>query len=47
MDAMTLEQIVGKRQEYLAELRKRQCILRVRAVAKGYATGLYLHGRPA
>jgi hypothetical protein len=48
MDAMTVERIVEKRSEYLAELRKRQGIFRdyVRAVAKGYATGLYLHGRP-
>ncbi len=48
MDAMTVEQIVEKRPEYLAELRKRQGIFRdyVRAVAKGYATGLYLHGPP-
>ena len=48
MDAMTVERIVEKRPEYLAEVRKRQGIFRdyVRAVAKGYANGLYLHGPP-
>src|ERR1700677_4536159 len=48
MDAMTVERIIENRPAYLAELRKRQGIFRdyVRAVAKGHATGLYLHGRP-
>jgi hypothetical protein len=48
MDAMTVEQIVDNRPALRAELRKRQAVLRdyVRAVAKQYANGLYLHGRP-
>jgi hypothetical protein len=48
MDHMTLERIIENKLGYLAELRKRQAILRdyVRAVARQYAMGLYLHGRP-
>jgi hypothetical protein len=48
MEQMTLQRIVENRPAYLAELKKRQAILRdyVRAVARTYATGLYLHGRP-
>jgi hypothetical protein len=48
MDAMTVEQIVDNRPALRADLRKRQAVLRdyVRAVAKQYANGLYLHGRP-
>jgi hypothetical protein len=48
MEQMTLQRIIENRAAYLAELKKRQAILRdyVRAVARSYATGLYLHGRP-
>ena len=44
----TLQQIVDNRETLLAELNRRQGIVRdyVRAVARQYATGLYLFGRP-
>lgn len=44
----TLQQIVDNRETLLAELSRRQGIVRdyVRAVARQYATGLYLFGRP-
>lgn len=44
----TLQQIVDNRETLLAELNRRQGIVRdyIRAVARQYATGLYLFGRP-
>ena len=44
----TLQQIADNRETLLAELNRRQGIVRdyVRAVARQYATGLYLFGRP-
>ena len=46
--AVTLQNIIDNRAGYLAELRRRQAIVRdyVRGVAREYATGLYLFGRP-
>ena len=46
--ALTLQNIIDNRAGYLAELRRRQAIVRdfVRGVAREYATGLYLFGRP-
>src|SRR5271154_3864013 len=49
MDAnMTLNFVIDNRRGLLAELHRRQAIVRdyVRGVAKQYATGLYLFGRP-
>jgi predicted ATPase len=48
MVEMALDRIVENRLSYLAELRKRQAVLRdyVRAVVQQYVNGLYLHGRP-
>jgi hypothetical protein len=48
VDVLTLESIIENRAAYLAELRRRQAIVRdyVRGVARQYATGLYLFGRP-
>ncbi len=45
---MTLQYIVDNRSALLAELHRRQAIVRdyVRGVARQYATGLYLFGRP-
>lgn len=45
---LTLQHIVDNRADLLAELKRRQGIVRdyVRAVARQYATGLYLFGRP-
>lgn len=45
---LTLEHIIENRASLLAELKRRQGIVRdyVRAVARQYATGLYLYGRP-
>lgn len=45
---LTLQHIVDNRASLLAELNRRQGIVRdyVRAVARQYATGLYLFGRP-
>jgi hypothetical protein len=45
---VTLQHIVDNRADLLAELKRRQGIVRdyVRAVARQYATGLYLFGRP-
>jgi hypothetical protein len=47
-DPMTLQHIVAHRTSLLAELRRRQAVVRdyVRGVARQYATGLYLFGRP-
>jgi hypothetical protein len=47
-DPMTLDHIVANRASLLAELRRRQAVVRdyVRGVARQYATGLYLFGRP-
>src|SRR5208337_328989 len=49
MDAnMTLNFVIDNRSGLLAELHRRQAIVRdyVRGVARQYATGLYLFGRP-
>ena len=45
---VTLQHIIGNRAALLAELNRRQGIVRdyVRGVARQYATGLYLFGRP-
>ena len=45
---MTLQYIADNRSTLVVELRQRQAIVRdyVRGVAKHYATGLYLFGRP-
>jgi hypothetical protein len=45
---MTLQHIIDNRAALLAELKRRQGIVRdyVRGVARQYATGLYLFGRP-
>src|SRR5262249_36982803 len=45
---MTLQYIIDNRAALLADLKRRQAIVRdyVRAVARQYATGLYLFGRP-
>jgi hypothetical protein len=47
-DGLTLQHIVDNRAGLLAELNRRQGIVRdyVRGVARRYATGLYLFGRP-
>jgi hypothetical protein len=47
-DSLTVQQIIENRAALLAELRRRQAIVRdyVRGVARQYATGLYLFGRP-
>ena len=47
-ETMTLQHIVDNRSALLAELHRRQAIVRdyVRGVARQYATGLYLFGRP-
>jgi hypothetical protein len=47
-DAVSLQHIIDNRSAYLGELRRRQAIVRdyTRGVARGYATGLYLFGRP-
>ena len=47
-ESVTLEHIVGNRVPLLAELNRRQAVVRdyVRGVARQYATGLYLFGRP-
>jgi hypothetical protein len=46
--AVTLQHIIDNRRALLAELQRRQAIVRdyVRGVGRHYATGLYLHGRP-
>ena len=46
---LSVEHIIANRVALLAELHKKQCIVRdcVRGVARGYATGLYLFGKPA
>src|ERR1700722_20387689 len=46
--SMTLQHIIDHRDALIAELRQRQAIVRdyVRGVARQYATGLYLFGRP-
>ena len=48
IETMTLQQIIDNRGGLLAELRRRQAIVwdYVRGVARQYATGLYLFGRP-
>ena len=48
MVAVTLQHIIDNRRALLAELQRRQAIVRdyVRGVGRQYATGLYLHGRP-
>jgi hypothetical protein len=45
---VTLQHIIDHRSDLLAELHRRQAIVRdyVRAVARQYVTGLYLFGRP-
>jgi hypothetical protein len=45
---LTLQQIIDNRAAHLAELMRRQAIMRdyVRGVARQYATGFYLFGRP-
>jgi hypothetical protein len=45
---LTVQYIIENRDMLLADLRRRQGLLRdyVRSVAKQYATGLYLYGRP-
>jgi hypothetical protein len=45
---LTLQHIIDNRDALLAELNRRQAIVRdyVRGVAKQYSTGLYLFGRP-
>ena len=45
---LTLQHVVDNRSALVAELNRRQGIVRdyVRAVARQYATGLYLFGRP-
>lgn len=47
-ELVTLEHIVGNRVPLLAELNRRQAVVRdyVRGVPRQYATGLYLFGRP-
>ena len=47
-ESVTLEYIVGNRVPLLAELNRRQGVVRdyARGVARQYATGLYLFGRP-
>jgi hypothetical protein len=47
-EALTLQHIKENRSNYRAELQRRQAIVRdyVRGVARDYATGLYLYGRP-
>ena len=47
-DAVTLQHIIDNRRSLLAELGRRQAIVRdyVRGVGRQYATGLYLFGRP-
>ena len=47
-ESLTLEHIVAHRVPLLAELNRRQGVVRdyVRGVARQYATGLYLFGRP-
>jgi hypothetical protein len=47
-DQTTLEHIVARRESLLAELDRRQAVVRdyVRGVARQYHTGLYLFGRP-
>jgi hypothetical protein len=46
--AVTLRKIIANRVEYLEELWRRKAIVRdfLRGVARQYATGLYLYGRP-
>ena len=46
--SLTLQHIIDNRDPLLAELDRRQAIVRdyVRGVARQYATGLYLFGRP-
>jgi hypothetical protein len=48
VEKLTLRYIVANQQALLADLERRQAIVRdhVRGVALGYATGLYLHGSP-
>jgi hypothetical protein len=45
---LTLQHIIDNRAAHLAELKRRQGIVRdyVRGVAGQYSTGLYLFGRP-
>jgi hypothetical protein len=45
---LTLDHIIGRRDSLVAELTRRQSIVRdyVRGVARQYSTGLYLFGRP-
>src|SRR5262249_54756643 len=47
-DHLTLQHIIDQQTALLAELRRRQAVVRdyVRGVARQYATGLYLFGRP-
>ena len=47
-DSITVDYIVANRVPLLAELNRRQAVVRdyVRGVARQYATGLYLFGRP-
>src|SRR5438270_12603001 len=47
-DSLTVQQIIANQAALLAELRRRQAVVRdyVRGVARQYATGLYLFGRP-
>ena len=47
-ESLTLEHIIAHRVPLLAELNRRQGVVRdyVRGVARQYATGLYLFGRP-
>jgi hypothetical protein len=47
-DSLTLQHIIDNRTGLLAELRQRQAVARdfVRGVARQYATGFYLFGRP-
>lgn len=48
MDRLTLAHIAANKKALLADLDRRQGVVRdyVRGVARGYATGLYLSGRP-
>lgn len=45
---LTIQHVVDNRDALLADLGRRQAIVRdnVRGVARQYATGLYLFGRP-
>lgn len=48
IETITLQHIIDHRSDLLAELHRRQAIVRdyVRGVARQYVTGLYLYGRP-